>query len=85
MGMVVGDQIVVVIFDMLDFANSIPSSTIGPYASFGVGIGGTTSSYLAHRFGSGHIPPSYPFVGGCFTPHLFLTLGITLLGVIVDV
>ena len=27
-------------------------------------MGGTTTPYLDHRFGSGHIPPSTPFVGG---------------------
>ena len=50
-------------FGMVNINTSIfspaPSSSVNP----GVGLGGTISPYLAHRFGSGHIPPSTPFVG----------------------
>ena len=71
-------------FDMHDITSSIPSPTSGPSADPGVGLGDTTAPYLAHRFRSGHIPSSTPFAED-FHPLLhFLTLGFTLVGVVVD-
>ena len=49
-------------FNMPDITTSIPSPAPGPSVYPGVGLGGTTTPYLAHRFGSGHIPPSFPFL-----------------------
>ena len=46
---------------MPNITTSIPSPTLGPSVDPGVGLGGTTTPYLAHRFRSGHIPPSTPF------------------------
>ena len=49
---------------MPNITTSILSPTPGPSADPGVGLESTTSPYLVHRFESGHIPPSTPFVGG---------------------
>ena len=49
-------------FGMPDITTSISSPAPSPSADPGVGPRGTTSPYLIHRFGSGHIPPSTPFV-----------------------
>ena len=55
-------------FYMPDITSSISSPSLGPSADPGVGMGGTTTPYLSHRFRSGHIPPSTPFVGGFSLP-----------------
>ena len=41
---------------------TILSPVLGPSMNPGVELGGITAPYHAHRFGSGHIPPSTPFV-----------------------
>ena len=71
-------------FRMLNITTSIPSTALGPSADLGVGLGGTIVPYLPHRFGSGHIPSSTPFVEGFHSLHLVLTLVFTLMGVLVD-
>ena len=48
--------------DMLDITTSVMSPTLGPSVDPGVVPGATKSPYLAHRFRSGHIPLSAPFV-----------------------
>ena len=63
-------------FDMPDITTSIPSPTLGPSADLGVGLGGTTTPYLSHRFESGHIPSAKDFHSLC----LVLTLVFTLMG-----
>ena len=71
-------------FSILDITTSITSPAPGPSADLCVGLGGTTLPYLAHRFGSGHIPPSTPFVEGFHSLFSVLTLVFTLMGVVVD-
>ena len=61
---------------MPDITTSIPSLAPSPSAYPGVGLGGTTSHYLAHKFGSGHIPPSNPFVGVFSLPSLGLKTSV---------
>ena len=41
-----------------------------------VGLRGTTTPYLAHRFGSGHIPPSTPFTRGFSLPSFGLNTSV---------
>ena len=71
-------------FGMPDITTSIPSPTPGPSADPSVGLGGTIAPYLAHRFGSGHIPSYTPFVDDFHSLHSVLTLVFTLTGVVVD-
>ena len=71
-------------FDMLDITTSIPSPVLGPSADPSVGLGGTTTPYLAHRCRSGHIPSSTPFTDGFHSLHPVLTLVFTLTRVVVD-
>ena len=73
-----------VMFGIPYITTSIPSPAPGPSADLGVGLGGTTTPYLAHRLGSGHIPSSTPFVEDFHSLHLVLTLVVTLMGVLVD-
>ena len=55
-------------FCIPSITTSIMSHAPGPSADTGVGLWDTTTPYLAHRFRSGHIPPSTPFVGGFSLP-----------------
>ena len=55
-------------FGIPDITTSILSPAPSLSADPSVGMGGTTTPCLAHRFGSGHIPPSTPFVGGFSLP-----------------
>ena len=71
-------------FEMPDIITSILSPTPGPSADAGVGLGATTTHYLAHIFESGHIPSSTPFAKDFHFLHLVLTLVFTLTGVVVD-
>ena len=71
-------------FDMLDITTSIMSPTLGHSVDPGVGMGGTTTPYLAHIFGSGHIPPSTPFVEDFHSLYPILTPVSILTGVVVD-
>ena len=57
---------------------------LGPSADPGVRLGGITTPYHAHRFGSGHIPPSTPFVEDVDSLLLVFTPVVTLTGVVVD-
>ena len=50
----------------------------------GVKLGGITAPYRAHIFGSGHIPPSTPFVENVDSILSVFTVVITLTGVVVD-
>ena len=68
------------IFDM----PSILSHVLGPSTDPGVRLGGITTPYHAHRFGSGHIPPSTPFVEDVDSLLSIFTLVVTLTGVVVD-
>ena len=63
-------------FDMIDITTSILSPAPGPSADPSVGLGGITTPYLDHRFGSGHIPPSTPFVGGFSLPSLGINTSV---------
>ena len=69
---------------MPDITTSIPSPAPGPNVDLGVGLGGTTTPYLAHRFRSGHIPSSTLFVEDFYFLRLILILVFTLMGVVVD-
>ena len=62
----------------------ILSPILGPSTNLGVRIGGITAPYCAHRFGSGHILPSTPFVGDVDSLLLVFTPVVTLTGVVVD-
>ena len=62
----------------------ILSPILFPIMDPGVGIGGIISPYRAHRFGSGHIPPSTPFVEGFDSLLSVFTLVVTLMGVVLD-
>ena len=69
------------------FIFSIPgilSPVLGPSADPSVGLGDTMTPYLAHRFGSGHIPSSTSLAEDFHSLHLVLTLVFTLTVVIVD-
>ena len=63
------------IFGMPDILSPI----LGPCTDTGVRLGGITTPYHAHRFGSGHIPSTTPFVEdvdsllSVFTPMVILT------------
>ena len=63
----------------------ILSPVLGPSTDPGVRLGGITTPYRAHRFGSGHIHPSTPFVKDVDSLLLVFTLVVTLMGVLVDV
>ena len=71
-------------FGVLDITPSIPSPALGLSADPGVRLGGTTAPYLAHRFGSGHIPSSTPFVEDFHSLCLVLTPVFVLMGMVVD-
>ena len=71
-------------FGIPDITTSIPSPDTGHSANPGVGLGGNTAPYLAHRFGSVHIPSSTPFVEYFHSLCLVLTLVFTLARVVVD-
>ena len=62
----------------------ILSPILGPSSEPGVGLGGITTPYHAHIFGSGHIPPSTPFVEDVDSLLLVFTPVVTLMGVVVD-
>ena len=71
-------------FGMPDITTSIPSPTLGPSVNLSVGLGGTITPYLAHRFGSGHIPSSTPFEEDFHSLRPVLKLVFTLTGVVAD-
>ena len=71
-------------FGMLDITTSIPSPVSGPSVDLCVGMGGTTIPYLAHRFGSGHIPSSTPFGEDFHSLRSISTIVFTLMGVVED-
>ena len=62
----------------------ILSPILGPSTDPGVRLGGITTPYHAHRFGSGHIPPSTPFMEDVDSILLVFTPVVTLTGVVVD-
>ena len=62
----------------------ILSPILAPCTDPGVRLGGTTAPYHAHRFGSGHILPSTPFVEDVDSIISVFTLVVTLMGVVVD-
>ena len=57
---------------------------LGRSTDHGVEIGGITSPYRAHRFGSGHILPSTPFLEDVDSLLSIFTPVVTLMGVVVD-
>ena len=61
----------------------ILSPVLGPSTDPGVRLGGITAPYRAHRFGSGHIPSSTPFVEDVDSLLSVFTLVVTLTGVVV--
>ena len=63
---------------------SILSPVLGPSTDPGVILGGITTPYYAHRFGSGHIPSSTPFMEDVDSLLLVFTPVVTLTGVVVD-
>ena len=63
---------------------SILSPILGPSTDPGVGLGGITAPYRAHRFGSSHILPSTPFVDDVDSLLSVFTPVLTLMGVVVD-
>ena len=62
----------------------ILSPVLGPSMDPGVRLGGITTPYPAHKFGSGHILPSTPFVEDVDSLRSVFTLVVTLMGVVVD-
>ena len=68
------------IFGML----GILSPILGPGMDLGVRLGGIIAPYHAHRFGSGHILPSTPFVEDVDSLLSVFTPVVTLMGVVVD-
>ena len=62
----------------------ILSPILGPSTDPGVRLGGITTPYHAHRFGSGHIPPYTPFVEDVDSILSVFTPMVTLTGVVVD-
>ena len=62
----------------------IPSPVLSPSADLGVRLGGITTPYRAHRFGSGHIPPSTPFLEDVDSLLSVFTSVVTLMGGVTD-
>ena len=62
----------------------ILSPVLSPSMDPGVRLGGITAPYCAHRFGSGHILPSTPFVEDVDSLLSVFTPVVTLTGVVVD-
>ena len=62
----------------------ILSPVLGPSVDPSVRLGGITAPYPAHRFGSGHILPSTPFVEDVDTLIWVFTPVVTLIGVVMD-
>ena len=62
----------------------ILSPVLGPSTNPGVRLGGITTPYHAHRFGSGHILPSTPFLEDVESLLSVFTPVVTLTGVVVD-
>ena len=62
----------------------ILSLVLGPSMDPGVELGGIIAPYRSHKFGSGHIPPSTPFVEDFYSLRLVFTPVVTLMGVVVD-
>ena len=63
---------------------SILSPILGPSMDPSVRLGGITTPYPAHKFGSGHILPSTPFVEDVDSLLSIFTRVVTLTGVVVD-
>ena len=63
---------------------SILSPVLVPSMKPGVRLGGITTPYCAHRFGSGHIPPYTPFMENFYSLRSVFTPVVTLAGVVVD-
>ena len=63
---------------------SILSPILGPSMDPGVRLGGITTPYRAHRFGSGDIPSFTPFVEDFYSFFSVFTPVVTLMGVVVD-
>ena len=61
----------------------ILSPILGPSTDLGVGLGGITAPYHAHRFGHGHILFT-PFGEDFYSIHSVFTLVVTLTGMVVD-
>ena len=64
--------------------HGILSPILGPSMDPGVRLGGIIAPYHAHRFGSGHIIPSTPFVEDVDSLLSIFTQVVTLMGVVVD-
>ena len=62
----------------------IISPILGPNTDPGIKLGDITTPYHAHMFGSGHAPPSTPFVEHVESLLLVFTPVVTLMGVVVD-
>ena len=85
-----GSQLLEYIYDFLSlgpFIFGMPgilSPILGPNMDRGVKLGGITSPYHAHRFGSGHILLSTPFVEDVYCFHSIFAPVVTLMRVAVD-
>ena len=85
-----GSQLLEYIYALLSlgpFIFSMPgilSPVLGPSMNPCVKLGGITTPYHAHRFGSGHIMPSNPFVEDVDSLLSVFTLVVTLTGAVVD-
>ena len=85
-----GSWLLEYIYDLLSlgpFFFGIPgilSPILGPSTDPGVRLGGITTPYHAHRFGSGHVPPSTPFLEDVESLLSVFTPVFTLMGVVVD-
>ena len=62
----------------------ILSPVLGPSTNLGVRLGGIIAPYPAHRFGSGHILPSTPFVEDVDSLLSVFTPVVALMGMVVD-
>ena len=85
-----GSQLLEYIYALLSFGPfifgmpGILSPVLGPSMDLGVRLGCITAPYRAHRFGSGHIFPSTPFVEDVDSLLSVFTPVVTLMGVVVD-
>ena len=88
--MALGSQLLEYIYALLIYVPfifgmpGILSPVLGPSTNPSVIFGAITTPYRAHRFGSGHTPPSTPFVEDVDSLLSVFTLVVTLMEVVVD-
>ena len=64
--------------------HGILSPVLGPSMDLGVRLGGMTTPYHAHIFGSGHISPYTPFVDNVDSLLSIFTPVVIIKGMVVD-